>query len=91
MKNRGLISAYTKKKYKHLKTVGNEASVPNLLNRQYSNRKQLEVLVNDLTYVKVGNKWRIHVCSWIWPTVNWQDTPHHGTKMPSWFSLQSRL
>jgi len=57
MKARGLISAYTKKKYKVGKAVVNEANVPNLLNRQYSGRKHLEVLVSDVTYVKVSNKW----------------------------------
>ena len=57
MKNRGLISAYTRKKHHYRKAIANEANVPNLLQRDFSNRKPLEALVSDVTYTRVAGKW----------------------------------
>ncbi|MBP2652322.1 MAG: family transposase [Firmicutes bacterium] len=55
MRYNGLISAYTIKKYRpHKETVNNEA-YPNLLERQFDEKDPYEVVVSDLTYVRVGN------------------------------------
>ena len=61
MKHRGLESAYTRKKYKSRATKCNEATVPNLLDRQFDGHQPLAAVVSDLTYVRVGQKWQ-YVC-----------------------------
>jgi transposase InsO family protein len=61
MKYRGLESVYTRRKYKnHAKKV-NEAIVPNLLNREFDGHEPLDVVVSDLTYVRIGQKWH-YIC-----------------------------
>ena len=57
----GLISNYTVKQYKVQKSKCNEEKVENEVARRFDNRKHLEVVVSDLTYVKVRNKWN-YVC-----------------------------
>lgn len=57
MAKKGLVSNYTVKQYKVTKTNCNEEMVQNLVNRQFDNRKELEVVVSDLTYVNVNNTW----------------------------------
>ena len=57
MKAHGLVSAYTQKKYRSTKSAPNEAPVVNLIQRNFNGRRPLDVLVSDLTYVRVGNKW----------------------------------
>lgn len=57
----GLISNYTVKQYKVQKSKCNEEKVENEVARRFNNRKHLEVVVSDLTYVKVRNKWN-YVC-----------------------------
>jgi len=61
MRENGLVSSYTVAKYKIHKTSVNEAKVANSLNREFNNRKHLEVVVSDLTYVRVDGKWH-YVC-----------------------------
>jgi len=61
MKCRGLESAYTRRKYKNRNKKTNETVVPNLLDRQFDGHKPLAVVVSDLTYVRVGQKWH-YVC-----------------------------
>jgi len=61
MKQRGLESAYTRRKYKPHKTKANEAPIPNLLNRKFDSHGHLAAVVSDLTYVRVGQKWH-YVC-----------------------------
>lgn len=58
----GLVSKYTEKNYKVHKSQPNNAKVENIVNREFSERKILEVVVSDLTYVKVGNKWN-YICT----------------------------
>ena len=57
MRKNGLISAYTQKKYKAPKSSTNEDKNPNILKREFDNRAENEVIVSDLTYVRVGNNW----------------------------------
>ena len=55
MRSNGLVSAYIIKKYSpHKDKVNNEVQ-PNLLERQFDEKDPYEVVVNDLTYVRVGN------------------------------------
>lgn len=61
MNKYGLVSNYTVKQYKVQKGKCNEEKVGNEVARQFDNRKHLEVVVSDLTYVKVQNKWN-YVC-----------------------------
>jgi len=61
MRFNGLVSAYTIKKYRaHKSTVNNEQQ-PNIVDRQFNGKKPHEVIVSDLTYVRVGNDWN-YIC-----------------------------
>lgn len=61
MRHNGLVSVYTVKKYKVHATKVNEAAIVNEVNREINNRAYKEVVVSDLTYVKVNNKW-CYIC-----------------------------
>lgn len=61
MKKRGLVSAYTRKKYRAYATKSNEAAVPNLLDRNFNNQAPKACVVSDLTYVRVGTGWA-YIC-----------------------------
>lgn len=56
-----LISNYTVLQYKVRKKGCNQESTPNTVNREFNNRKVLEVVVSDLTYVRVNKKWA-YIC-----------------------------
>ena len=57
----GLISTYTLAHYKVHKTIVNEDTVVNEVNRQFDGRDIYEVLVSDLTYVRVDGSWN-YIC-----------------------------
>ena len=61
MKQYGLVSSYTIKQYKVRKTNCNNSYIPNIVDRQFNNRKLLEVIISDLTYVRVASSW-CYVC-----------------------------
>ena len=61
MKKRGLVSAYTRKKYRDYVSRSNEAAVPNLLDRDFNNQMPGACVVSDLTYIQVGAKWA-YIC-----------------------------
>lgn len=61
IKRLNLASVYQKVVFKLHSKGKNEAPIPNLLDRQFHQRKPLEALVTDLTYVHVGNRWT-YVC-----------------------------
>ena len=61
MKCRGLESAYTKRKYKNHSKDSNKSKIPNLINRKFDDRERLAVVVSDLTYVRVGQRWN-YIC-----------------------------
>lgn len=61
MRKRGLVSAYTRKKYRPHQTKGNESSVPNLLARNFDGHAPGACVVSDLTYVRVGDRWS-YIC-----------------------------
>lgn len=56
-----LVSNYTVKQYKVHKTRCNEEKVENIVNRNFDNRDDLEIVVSDLTYVNVAGKWH-YIC-----------------------------
>ena len=56
-----LISNYIIKQYKVHKTSCNEDKTENIVNREFDNRRDLEILVSDLTYVNVAGKWH-YIC-----------------------------
>ena len=61
MRKYAFISNYTIKQYKSHKTGCNNDSTPKLVNREFKNRSNLEVIVSDLTYVRVCDKWH-YIC-----------------------------
>lgn len=61
MRENGLVSSYTIAQYKVYKTPVNNEKVSNAVNREFNGRKPLEVIVSDLTYVRVAGKWN-YIC-----------------------------
>jgi len=53
-----LVSKYTIRNAKKKSNTVNEDEVRNIVNREFDNRKKYEVVVSDLTYIKIGGKWR---------------------------------
>src|SRR5699024_2668388 len=52
---------YTIAQYKPTKSTCNESEVGNLLNREFNQDQELKVVVSDLTYVRVDQKWH-YIC-----------------------------
>jgi len=61
MNKYGLISKYTIARSKRRKNHVNEEKLPNILNREFNDRIPMEVVVSDLTYIKVARKWH-YIC-----------------------------
>ena len=61
MAENGLISVYTVAKFKVHKTKTNNDKISNIVAREFDDRDVLEVIVSDLTYVRVNGKWN-YVC-----------------------------
>ena len=61
MQQNGLVSNYTVKQYKKRKSTCNEDVIENIVNREFTRKKVLEVVVSDLTYVNVAGKWN-YIC-----------------------------
>ena len=61
MKQEGLVSNYTTAQYKPRKDICNESKTGNVLNRQFRGREYRNVVVSDLTYVRVGTQWN-YIC-----------------------------
>ena len=61
MNQKGLVSAYTRKKYKPCAAKASEAEAPNVLDREFDGHPPHTHIVSDLTYVRVGGKWN-YVC-----------------------------
>jgi len=61
MNKYGLVSKYTKRRAKYKKRAVNEENKPNIVARSFNNRKPLEVVASDLTYVKVGGQYH-YIC-----------------------------
>lgn len=56
-----LVSNYMVKQYKVHRSRCNDDIVENVVNREFSNRDDLEIVVSDLTYVNVAGKWN-YIC-----------------------------
>ena len=61
MKKYGLVSNYTIKQFKKQKSTTNEEKTENLVKQEFGDRKKLEVVVSDLTYVNIAGKWN-YIC-----------------------------
>jgi transposase InsO family protein len=63
MEKYGLVSKYVKRRKKGRKGTVNEANTPNILNRQFAPEAHdpMDVVVSDLTYVKVAGTWH-YIC-----------------------------
>lgn len=61
MRKYNLVSKYTQRHYKLHKRACNEAPVKNEVNREFNGKRIHEVVISDLTYVRVGTKWN-YIC-----------------------------
>lgn len=61
MKEQGLVSKYTVAQFKPAKTTCNESQIGNTLDRKFNQDQELKVIVSDLTYVRVQQKWH-YIC-----------------------------
>ncbi len=57
MRQEGLVSDYTTAQSKPQKDKCNEVKVENILDRQFNGQGYRNVVVSDLTYVRVGKHW----------------------------------
>lgn len=61
MKQEGLVSNYTVAQFKPHVDKCNESKVANLVNRKFNEQPLLNIVVSDLTYVRVGLRWN-YIC-----------------------------
>lgn len=61
MKQQGLVSNYTTAQFKPHKDTCNESKTENVVNRQFQGREYRDVVISDLTYVRVGTGWN-YIC-----------------------------
>ena len=61
MRENGLTSGYTRRKYRPSPSKVNESALPNLLERRFDGWAPRTHVVSDLTYVRVGRRWN-YVC-----------------------------
>lgn len=61
MKQKGLVSNYTTAQFKPQKDTCNESKTENVLDRQFQDREYRDVVISDLTYVRVGTRWS-YIC-----------------------------
>ncbi len=61
MKQEGLVSNYTVMQFRPTKNTCNESKVQNVVNQEFKNHSYRNVVVSDLTYVRVGNRWN-YIC-----------------------------
>jgi len=61
MKTNGLVSNYTVAQYKPHVDKCNESKIANELNREFNTESPYSVVVSDLTYVRIKNRWN-YIC-----------------------------
>ena len=61
MKQEGLVSSYTTARYHPQKDTCNESKTANVVNREFDEQPYRNVVVSDLTYVRVGMNWN-YIC-----------------------------
>jgi transposase InsO family protein len=54
----GLVSSYTKTKYRPSGTESVKADYPNIVNQEFDNREEREVIVSDTSYIWINDKWQ---------------------------------
>jgi putative transposase len=64
MNENGLVSKYTVAQFKPHVDKCNESRIENVLNRKFDQQKELTVVVSDLTYVRVGDRWN-YICLFV--------------------------
>jgi transposase InsO family protein len=57
MKKYNLISNYTLRKSNKRKSLVNADNIANVVDRAFDNRRKYDVVVSDLTYIKIAGKW----------------------------------
>lgn len=62
MKQEGRVSNYTTAQFRPQKDTCNESKIENIVDRQFSKQPFRNVVVSDLTYVRVGMSW--NMCSY---------------------------
>ena len=95
MKELGIKSSYEKSTFKPENFRNcNESDVPNLLGRQFDCWSRNEVIVSDLTYVKVNGKWN-YICILIdlfnREIVGWSVGNHKTSELVKWAFDNSEL
>lgn len=61
MKQEGLVSIYTTAQFHPQKDARNESKIANVVNREFDGQPYRNVVVSDLTYVRVGMNWN-YIC-----------------------------
>lgn len=61
LKEQDLVSKYTLAQYKPTKSTCNESEVGNVLDREFDQVQELKVFLDDLTCVRVDQKWH-YIC-----------------------------
>ena len=61
MEKYNLVSCYNKRSYKPAKSGVNDSKNQNLLNQNFNVDQEMRVVVSDLTYVRVKNRWA-YIC-----------------------------
>ena len=61
MKQEGLVSIYTTAQFHPQKDTCNESKIANVVNREFDEQPYRNVVVSDLTYVRVGMNWN-YIC-----------------------------
>ena len=64
MNEQGLVSTYTIAQFKPQSKDVNESTQKNELNREFDQEEELTVVVSDLTYVRVNQKWN-YICVFV--------------------------
>jgi putative transposase len=64
MQEQGLVSRYTVAQFKPQVNSCNESKQKNELNRQFDQDEEMSIVVSDLTYVRVDQKWH-YVCVFV--------------------------
>ena len=61
MKQEGLVSSYTTAQFRPQKDTCNESKIENVVDRQFNQQPYRNIVVSDLTYVRVGMSWN-YIC-----------------------------
>lgn len=56
-----MVSKYTVAQFRVTNSSVNESEIGNVLNREFNPQERLKVIVSDLTYVQVQQKWH-YIC-----------------------------